>query len=475
MRKTAIASGHAKINYQDIQVDADHIEANYETEEITARGRVFFAQGNRRLSGEALTFNLALKTGQIERINASAEGIFYRGESIRVQPNQWVITGSMLTTCNHLEPHYRITGREMIVRPGKSVTIRKAAFWYHDRRLLTLPSHTFSIAKSKESKPSMLPDVGLGPRDGAFLGIHRLLTAPDRPLNLTLDLHLTTHRGVRGLAQAVHTFGWGSAYLVTSRREDFFDLSAGRELQETTLGNMLVSRTPEAGFHLAPQRLLGGLTLEAAGSMGRVREFPTNITTNRRFVAGQLRERVAELGSGTELYAMVGENRYWYGTDQNQTISSFGLGLKLKPSRRLPQLEFNYLHRHPRGETPFRFDRIQIGRELGARTELTLPKGWGLGFWGRYDLHRNSFRDTDITISRQAHCLIYALAWRQARQQVLFLVRLAPFAAQEKGNREGSPKPASRASTAPLVIGQLPSLALAPFACREQAAKPCLP
>jgi hypothetical protein len=423
---TAYAVGGARLEYQDIVVTANSIEANYQSRAVTAHGEVVLRQGDRTLSGSDLAFDLDKGTGRLRDIYANVDNVFYTGESVRLTPDQWVITGSTFTTCDRPHPHYKITGREVVIRPGESATFRDASVWFGRHRLFKWPRYRMSLRKGT-GQSSLIPGVGMGPRDGVYTTLTPRLTPPGHRFQARLAARLTANRGLRGQLGASYSLPWGELYALASQREDYQELGETFGPEEIVLSELSVDRVPEVGIRVLPQQVGSGLTLGGRVSAGRVKEFPTDADFRRQAIDANLRTRQYRLNPVLSISEAVAARHARYGNGLGQTVVALETTLHYQASSRL-SLQLGYLRRSASGETPFEFDRVQIARELRSGVDWSITPVWRVSFHGAFDTGRSRFRDADITVNKTAHCLVYSLKWRQIRREFSLGVGLAQFA-----------------------------------------------
>lgn len=422
--KTVYATGGARLEYQDIVVTANAIEANYETRAVSAQGEVVLQQGNRRLSGSDLTFDLDRGTGYLHDIHAEIDRVFYTGTSVQVSPVEWVINGSTITTCDRARPHYKITARQVVIKPGESASFRRAAIWLGRRRLFTWPRYRMSLRKGEAERPILLPQLGVGPRDGLYLSLTPRLSPPTSRLQSRLEARLTTNRGVRGRVTTSYPLPWGDVYALASQREDRQEIGDTFGPEEDILADLSVDRIPDVGIRVLPQSIDSGLTVTGQVSAARVKEFPTNVDSKRLAVGAVLRLRRYRISPVLAISETVGARHARYDHGLDQTMVSLATTLHYRRSPRFG-LDLGYLRRTATGDTPFEFDRIQIARELRGGVDWVISPVWQVTLDGRFDLGRERFRDADITVSKTAHCLVYSVKWRQIRREFSVAVGLS--------------------------------------------------
>ncbi len=123
------------IDYQNMNLKADYIEADLETKEILAHGqlddstglwtRPEFLEGSSLYTSDTMRYNLDFKTGKTKNA-ATQEGDGYIvGRDIKKMPDNTVnIAGGKYTTCDHIDhPHFYLAMTKARLIPGKKVII----------------------------------------------------------------------------------------------------------------------------------------------------------------------------------------------------------------------------------------------------------------------------------------------------------------------------------------------------------------
>jgi len=157
------ADGHVEATSRDAVITADHLEANTETQDVTAAGHVTLAQGRDRATGSRLTYNMRTKVGRIEQV-AGQFGVWHiSGQAVEVAPTGDVAYDASITPCDPAHPFYQVTARKIVVVPDQYFTAYDASLWVAGVRVITLPVYTASLGR--ETGPS----VGYNSLDGAYI------------------------------------------------------------------------------------------------------------------------------------------------------------------------------------------------------------------------------------------------------------------------------------------------------------------
>ena len=128
-RKIVRLYGNAKVNYGQINLDAEEIVIDYEQSTITANGKKdstgqlvgfpIFKDGQTSYETKGMVYNFKNKKAKItEVVTKQGEG-FMHGESVyKNDKNELFTRGNAYTTCDLADPHYRIISSKAKAIPG---------------------------------------------------------------------------------------------------------------------------------------------------------------------------------------------------------------------------------------------------------------------------------------------------------------------------------------------------------------------
>lgn len=148
----------AVVVYQDIRVEAEWIEFNHKTKQLTAGDRVKFTQGEDLLNGGKLSFNVETKTGTLTDVSGQAEGYYLRaGEYERLPDGTWHLLKVSATACSGDCPKWGFTFKEAYVTPGKGYSGRDLTFRVRNVPILWFPKLTIHSDKRDRASGFLFP------------------------------------------------------------------------------------------------------------------------------------------------------------------------------------------------------------------------------------------------------------------------------------------------------------------------------
>jgi len=171
-----IAKDGVELKYQDIEIKADYLKINLDTNLLFASGEVLFKQDETETNCEELTYNWKTKKIILLRLEGELAGesikgkVYYQGEKMENFPETVEIAGGSFTTCELEEPHYHIVAKEMIIYPKDKIIARNIS-WYEGKiKIFTLPY--FLIFLDRKTQLPILPKIGQNSDEGWYAKIN---------------------------------------------------------------------------------------------------------------------------------------------------------------------------------------------------------------------------------------------------------------------------------------------------------------
>jgi len=171
-----IAQDEVEFKYQDIEIKADNLRINLDTNLLFASGDVYFLQDETETNCEELTYNWETKKVILLRLKGELTGegmkgnVYYQGAKMENFPDTTEISEGSFTTCELDEPHYHIVAKEMIIYPKDKIIARNIS-WYEGKiKIITLPY--FLIFLDRKTQLPILPKIGQNSTDGWYAKIN---------------------------------------------------------------------------------------------------------------------------------------------------------------------------------------------------------------------------------------------------------------------------------------------------------------
>lgn len=310
--------------------------------------------------------------------------------------------------------------------PRARVGITGGALYFKNTKLLPVPSYVFSSLNRGPRDPQTF---GLTPRFN-FNSVDRVLvtTRLRYPLSknpngtaLNADVGLSARIGLRG----------GVALEAPTRFGNFGLGLRKSDIVTTQLTNRIeLDRTPELTFESRflpllrlPGKRLAGLSFSAGGGRFRERTIGDSnslVSTDRSQVQLNFTTRGASVaGPYLDIFARVAS----YGNRaEKYKNSGFEIGYA---GKMLPRVNgvLSYRATSLSGDTPFRFDRVEIARELRGTVDIEVTPRYIVPLDLRYDLDKKSFRDRTFGVLRNYKTFAYGVVYQTSRNELRAEIR----------------------------------------------------
>ncbi len=186
----------AVVVYQDIRVEADWIEFDQNTKQLTAGDHVKFTRAEELLDGGRFSFNVQTRTGTLTDVRGEVEGYFLKaGEYERLPDGKWRLLKVSATACPGDCPKWGFTFKEALVTPGKEVSGRRLTFRVRNMPVLWFPKLT--LHSEKRASGFLIPGYAKSTTKGQSFR-EAYFWAIDRSYDATFTGEYFSERGPAG-------------------------------------------------------------------------------------------------------------------------------------------------------------------------------------------------------------------------------------------------------------------------------------
>jgi len=142
---TITGKGEVKLEYKDVQIEAENIRINLRTSELLAWDKVSFKLKARRIEGKNLRYNLEKEEGTIQYPRGREGLFFYGAEEAYFSLEIIELRKAYFTTCDLPLPHYKIKAEKISIRLDDEIVMRPFFVQYlREENRLILPSLSYS-------------------------------------------------------------------------------------------------------------------------------------------------------------------------------------------------------------------------------------------------------------------------------------------------------------------------------------------
>ncbi len=166
----AVLTGAVKIHYQDIDLQADHVEINLKTKETVAQGNVILDQGPRRMTGTTLNFDLDTKTGQMLEATAYVTPDYYFSgvEIDKTGDDTYSVLDGIFTACDQPTPDWSFHMGRAEIDVGGYAHMHKVTFKAKNVPLFYTPWLLYPALRDRASG-MMVPSIESSGKRGPAL------------------------------------------------------------------------------------------------------------------------------------------------------------------------------------------------------------------------------------------------------------------------------------------------------------------
>ena len=304
---------------------------------------------------------------------------------------------------------------------GETMVVHGASLYYKNTRLMPVPAYVFQAGSGavgrNRSAYQITPTIGRNSADHFVLTTKLTypLSKDARSLAANGDIGISQRIGFRGGASLDSNTHWGQLSF-GGRKND---------IVTTQLTNRIeLDRVPEVKYEsptlfkfALPGGREGGLSIQ--GGYGHFIERTIGgggqITSNRSQAGLILSSRVVPVdGPYIELFA---NNSEYEAYDEHLRNLGFELGYEGSVGNRV-RGQVSYRTNSLQGATPFRFDAVEISRELRATFDVQATKRYLVPLDFRYDLSRRAIRDETFGLLRSYKTFAYGVVYQTSREEL---------------------------------------------------------
>jgi lipopolysaccharide assembly outer membrane protein LptD (OstA) len=170
----------AQVNYGEIELKADSIVLDMETNSVYATGRPdsvgklagtpVFKEGSQEFETKELTYNFKTKKGYGKNTRTEQEGGYLNSKTVKINPDKTIfIDNSTYSTCDAEEPHFGIKLKKAKVYPGEKIVSGPAYLVVEGIPLPAIIPYGFFPMQSKRASGLIIPNFGQENSRGYYL------------------------------------------------------------------------------------------------------------------------------------------------------------------------------------------------------------------------------------------------------------------------------------------------------------------
>ena len=164
------AKGNVLIYKGNIKLVADFVRFDHKNMKAYAEGDVVLTNGEDILSGTSMEMDLEEQIGSVENgyLFLNENNFHLAGNLIKkVGENTYTIDKASLTTCDGINPDWRITGKNVKIKAEGEGTAQHATLWARKMPVMYTP-YFYYPARKKRQTGLLFPEGGISDRWGTY-------------------------------------------------------------------------------------------------------------------------------------------------------------------------------------------------------------------------------------------------------------------------------------------------------------------
>ena len=399
--------------------------------------------------GQDLNFDFKTGIGQLDNARLVLSRADLSASKLQIEKGTYTARGVILRPGGLTEAERKIYGtpplnlraREAQVSPGSApgqqqVRVSGAGLYFKNTRILPVPSYVFRPGGpgGEAGAPRLTPKISFNSADRIFvatrLSVPLAKAAPER-LSAFADIGLSQRVGLRGGVGLESQLPVGEFNLALRRSDvvetqltNRIELDREPELrfQSPAFGTFALPGKRRAGFNF--EGIYGRYNERFIGSGDQIRSDKVGarlvFTTRLQPISGGFFRAFSSYAN----YGNPRRNAQGVRFDSTYRVNGFEIGYD---GALLPRVNGQVSLRlsEENGQTPFRFDDVEIRRELRTTFDIELSPRFLLPVDLRYDLDERRFRDTTFGLLRSYKTFAYGVEFQTARRDLRLEVRQA--------------------------------------------------
>lgn len=175
--QTVLLYHEAQVNYENIELQAEHIVLNWKNNTVYAQGLPdstgkiiglpIFKEGDKTYYCENILYNFKTKKGKIKGMKTQDGEGYIHGDHLKKNPdNSMFVESSKYTTCSSDEPHFYIGAKKLKIIPEKKIVSGPANLVIADIPTPLFVPFGFFPIQNKQSSGFIMPTYGYSPNRG---------------------------------------------------------------------------------------------------------------------------------------------------------------------------------------------------------------------------------------------------------------------------------------------------------------------
>jgi len=166
------ASGNVLATYDEYVITANYLWVDMIAQQARFDGGFSFVRNKRAIIGQTLFYDLDKQEGLAKDVTVVLENMRVKGDSLVIKDNKAQLVNSELTTCDLLDPHYKVTAVNTTIYLKWGLLVSSSGlFWLGNTPIMFVPSYIVGDPRYgyniQDNAP--LPQIGSDSVNGTFV------------------------------------------------------------------------------------------------------------------------------------------------------------------------------------------------------------------------------------------------------------------------------------------------------------------
>lgn len=415
-----VAKGNVDIiQLEGYRFQTPTVRGNVETQDIQIDGKAHVLQMKPNaprvtLDGYNTVYNYGTKEGTMERVKGKVGEYYVSGKRFEFYPDHIVAYDAYQTKCGAKSPDYRVSAERMEIWPEQIIRM-------YDVKLLignnVVGVRKYMERKLEESDAGYFPRFGYNSANGAYVEDTFKLPVFNDHLNLVLNAHIETKKGIRSSGE----FAYENLALSVRTLYGYYYDKDGRWIKK------------EPGFDILYKKHFDKLPMTYGIEYEIGRWSYNDIASTHQEIEFGLSHDPIDLGHKYTLFLAasykITKDKLRKPTDGRLSVKGMNYSVRLLKEfndRIATYVGFAYSKNNSQNSL-YEFDTDSYSNRFltGISYKLTDKDRFVVGL--KFDAKRGTLEDADYYWYRDLHCSTAILRWRQKRHKFEFKWQFTPW------------------------------------------------
>lgn len=201
------ATGRVRADYKDLQLTGAHLTYETESRDLSMDQGFTMEYDEIKLSGEALNYQIAKKSGRAEEVTLWYRNVQVQGAAIELSEDTLSLKDATFTSCDLKKPHYQVSASNLYLYPKDGWLVAYwGFFWAGGIPLIPVPAYVYDVQAARKGRRNVVPypQIATNNDDGTLIS-ESLPWNLRRGLDGSVTLTYASRKGWGGGAELNYT------------------------------------------------------------------------------------------------------------------------------------------------------------------------------------------------------------------------------------------------------------------------------